>query len=228
MVHRTALSRRAAANSLLVRLAALLLALAWMAGWLVAPAAAQTLPEGWQARADRPAMDMSQVVFEGMPPGWHVTTGPAVILWDEAMTASGDFRVEVEIHLFDPGARREAFGVFVGGRDLAGDAQAYTYFLLRNGGEFLVKERDGAETRDVIAWTAHPAVRSFADRGPDDASVLNVLRLERRGDELRFFVNDDEVGRVSAGALPLDGIVGLRVNHALNLHVSRLEIVGLD
>ena len=50
-----------------------------------APAAAQpdeeqTRPDGWMIRADRSGADTSEIFFVDMPPGWHVTTGPAVIL----------------------------------------------------------------------------------------------------------------------------------------------------
>lgn len=198
-----------------------------------APVAAQQLLDGWQLRADRENVDLAEVQMVDMPPGFHINTGPAVILWNEEWNAaqvaggaeiSGDWRVEADIYLFDPGERREAFGLFVGGRDLTGPEQAYTYVLIRNGGEFIVKERAGAEAPTVIGWTAHEAIRSFADRADGDSSVLNQLALERRGGEVRYYVNGDEVARFDAGSLPLDGLVGLRVNHGLDVHVSRFEI----
>lgn len=195
---------------------------------LPAIAAAQDAPEGWQMRADRPGMDLAEVRFVDMPPGWHVSTGPAVILWRPEMRHRGDYRVEAEIFLFDPGQRRESFGFFVGGDELQGPGQVYTYFLIRNGGEYLVKERDGSETRTVAGWAGHEAIRAWADRGEGESSVRNVLAMERRGDRLTFYVNDARVAEMEAGELPLDGIVGLRVNHALELHVSRLEVEALE
>jgi hypothetical protein len=184
------------------------------------------LPEGWQIRADRPGQDLSQVSFVDMPPGWHVTTGPAVILWNPATRASGDFRVEMEVFLFDPEGRREAFGVFVGGADLAGDGQRYTYFLVRDGGEFILKQREGGEAPTLVPWTAHEAIRGFAQRAEGDSSVRNVLAVEADGDEVRFSVNGREVASLPREGLALDGVVGLRVNHRLNLHVSRLEVTS--
>lgn len=89
-----------------------------------------------------------------MEPGWHVTTGPAVILYDPSRTGTGEFRVEAETNLFDPGERREGYGIFVGGSDLAGDGQRYLYFLLRRDGRFLIKARSGEETRVVRSWTS--------------------------------------------------------------------------
>ena len=56
------------------------------------------------------------VSFVDMPPGWHITTGPSVILYDPARTATGAYRVRSESFLFDPGTRREGYGLLIGGR----------------------------------------------------------------------------------------------------------------
>lgn len=191
-----------------------------------APLAAQDLqrPDGWMVRFDRAGSteaDLEQ--FVEMPPGWHITTGPAAIFYDPGTTASGDFRAELEVFLFDPGPRREAFGIFLGGRDLQGSGQAYTYFLLRNGGEFIVKRREGADTPTLRPWTGHDAILSYADRG-EGVSVRNVLAVEAKGDRVRFFVNGAEVADLSRAEAPVDGVVGIRVNHTLNLHVARLDV----
>ena len=181
-------------------------------------------PEDFKVRTDRPGQDASELYFVDMPPGWHVTSGPAAIYWDPSTMAEGSYRVEMEVYLFDPGQRREAFGFFVGGSELEGPDQRYTYFLVRNGGEFLVKERVGSEAPTLVPWTAHEAVLSYADRDEGEASVLNVLAAEIGAEEVRFFVNDREVHRMPRGAMALDGVVGFRVNHGLNLHISRLDV----
>lgn len=209
--------------------ASLLVALGLLA--LTIPAGAQQIPQGWEVRPDRGGHAGHGAAPEGlefvtMPPGWHINTGPAVILWEPATTASGDYRVEADIHLFDPAGRREAFGLFIGGADLHGEGQRYTYFLLRDGGQFLVKRRAGAETPTVVDWTTHPAIRKWADRG-DGASVLNNLAVEVRGDRVRVLVNGEEVSSVPRAQVDAEGIVGLRVNHSLELHVSRLEVAPL-
>ncbi len=184
-------------------------------------------PSAWLTRFDDPAATEAQLqTFVEMPPGWHVTSGPAAIYWDPDMRASGDFRAEMEVFLFDPGNRREAFGIFLGGHDLRGAGQAYTYFLIRNGGEFIIKRREGAEAPTVRPWTRHPAILSYADRG-DDVSVRNVLAVEARGEQVRFFVNGEEVAALPRAEVGVDGTYGFRVNHALDLHVSRLEVTAL-
>lgn len=181
-------------------------------------------PDTWQVRADQPGHAHDDVYFVEMPPGWHITTGPAVILWDPAVTAGDAYSVESEIYLFDPEGRREAFGVFVGGRDLDGPDQEYVYFLIREGGQYLVKRREGTRTATVRDWTSHPAIVSFATKG-DAATAKNVLALDVDAERVRFRVNGEEVVAVPRSELPsLDGVVGMRVNHGLNLHVSRLEV----
>lgn len=185
------------------------------------------LPEGWMTRFDNPGASESDLeMFVGMPPGWHVTTGPAGIFYHPDNTVSGDFRAEMEVFLFDPGQRREAFGIFVGGSDLQGADQKYTYFLLRNGGQYIIKRREGPDAPTVRPWTGHNSILSYADRG-QDASVKNVLVIEAEGDRVRFYVNGDRVEELTRSEAPVDGMYGFRVNHGLNLHISKLAVTPL-
>lgn len=183
-------------------------------------------PEGWQVRFDREGASMDDLYLVTMTPGYHVTTGPAMIAWHPDSVATGDFRIESEIFLFDPQGRLEAFGFFVGGADLQGPGQRYTYFLLREGGEFLVKTRSGAVTAEVQGWTSHPAIVAFATRPEDAHTAKNVLALEAAGDELRFSVNGELLWTGPRAGLATDGIFGLRVNHGLNLHVTTIKTTG--
>jgi len=180
------------------------------------------LADGWHARLDRPAAAGPE--FTTMPPGWHVTSGPSGILYHPERTASGTYRVDSKIHLFDPGERREAFGIFIGGQDLDGDGQRYTYFLLRRDGRYLIKTRNGAETGVLSDWTEHAAVRSWESRAEGDATVENDLAIDVGTDEVAFLVNGQEVARLPRAQVDTDGVVGLRVNHGLNLHVASLEV----
>ena len=193
---------------------------------LAAPLAAQDFerPADWKVRFDREGSTEADLEsFVEMPPGWHITTGPSGIYWDPALTASGEFRVEMEVFLFDPGTRREAFGIFFGGSDLEGAGQSYTYFLIRNGGESIIKKREGSEAPTIQPWTANEAILSYANRG-EDATVKNVLAVECGAETVRFFVNGEEVGSAPRSDMATDGTVGIRVNHGLNLHISRLEV----
>jgi len=177
-------------------------------------------PQGWQVRFDRADAADSALAFADMAPGWHITTGPSAILFDSTRTAMGSFRVESELFLF-PGQRNEGFGVFVGGRDLTGAGQQYTYFLLRKDGRFTVKRRDGAAATELVPWTAHAAIRAH-DRAEGTEKYL--LGVQAAADSVHFSVDGTRVTSLPRAAVAPDGVVGLRVNHALNLHVTSLEV----
>jgi len=177
------------------------------------------IPAGWQVRLDRANANAAEVKFWSMPPGWHATTGPAAILFDPSKTASGQFRIESESFLF-PGEHAEGFGILFGGSDLAGDNQAYTYFLIRKDGHYLIKLREGSQTRNVVPWTEHAAIA----KQEGDKNAKNVLAVEVGADDVGFFVNGQKVTSVPRAQLKTDGIVGLRINHRLNVHVTSLNV----
>jgi hypothetical protein len=183
-------------------------------------------PAGWIVRTDGGGHGGGEFSFVDMPPGWHITTGPSGILYDPGKSASGPYTVEAEVFLFDPGSRNEAFGIFIGGQNLDGDAQAYTYFLIRRDGSVLVKRRDGEATSTVLDWTKNDAVVTWEEKGADEATAKNVLGARVGGGEMAFLVNGVEVFRGSADGQHVNGVVGLRVNHGLNLHFSSLEVTG--
>ncbi|UCG84835.1 MAG: hypothetical protein JSW71_12840 [Gemmatimonadota bacterium] len=184
-----------------------------------APLLAQELerPADWQVRFDRPTSD--SVYFVTMTPGWHLTTGPSAIFYNPSTTAAGEYRVSSEIYLF-PGDRREGFGLFIGGTDLEGEGQSYLYFLIRKDGRYIVKRRNGVETPTITPWTEHPAIV----RQSGDQQAKNVLEIDVGPERLTFYVNGETVTSIPRGALLTDGVVGLRVNHNLNLHVTSLTI----
>jgi hypothetical protein len=188
------------------------------------------VPPGWNARFDHDETeyvigsnaDSSDVYFVTMTPGWHVTTKPAGIFWHPASTASGDWSVVSKIHLFQPGERNEGFGVFFGGTDLEGASQSYVYFLVRRTGEFLVKKRTGENTEPLIDWTANEAIVPYTDT--TSGTAANTLKVTLSAGTIHFLVNDVEVGTLPAAGIVTDGIVGLRINHGLNLHVEEFAV----
>lgn len=208
-----------------MRMPVLLVALVLTASGLVAQETQQAelqRPKGWRTRFDRSGVTEADVEqFVSMPPGWHITTGRAAgIFYDPKMTASGSYRLRATIHLFDPGSRhREAYGVFFGGSDLQGDRQAYSYFLLRDTGEFIVKRRMGTNAPTVVPWTASAAI----DTWPGEGTAKNELTVVCATETVEFYVNGDMVVSVPRSELDTDGVLGIRANHALNLHVETLE-----
>lgn len=178
-------------------------------------------PIGWQVRYDKGGHtehSADSMSFAQMTPGFHATTtGSAAIMWHPDSTASGDYVVESTIFLFPTKGRdREGYGIFVGGGDLRGDGQRYTYFLLRNDGRFLVKTRAGEQTSTLTDWTALPAIALNTGEG----AVKNVLRVEAKGASVRFVVNGTEAVVLPRAQVKPDGVFGVRMNHAVNAHVS--------
>lgn len=189
------------------------------------------VPVDWMVRLDRPSDDVTigadkdaaDIFFVNMTPGWHVTSGPAAIYYHPASVAEGEYAANMDVHLFDPGQRNEAFGFFIGGSNLDGEDLVYDYFLIRNSGEYLIKRRNGSETEMIQDWTSHESINRYT--AESEGSVLNELSVEVRSEDVGFRINGEEVVALSASDIMSDGVVGLRVNHALNLHVSNLEIV---
>lgn len=189
-----------------------------------------TAPLGWQVRLDRAVpnvvwsddADHADIWFVSMTPGWHVTTRPAGIFWHPASTAEGRYRAEAGIYLFGSGEHPEGFGLFVGGKDLLQDGQVYLYFLLRGDGQFLIKRRAGSQTHVVQDWTAHAAIQPFMPGSGDQP--FNRLAVAVDEAEVVFLVNGTEVARHPKAGLPTDGIVGLRLNHHVNVHVSEFGV----
>jgi hypothetical protein len=180
-----------------------------------------SLPAGWQARLDRPNASVSNVRFMTMDDGYHMVLGPSGIFFNPTQRAEGRYTVRTTFTQNRAAQHPEAYGIFVGGRDLEGPNQAYLYFLVRQDGRFLIKRRAGNETPTVRDWTEHAAVRKLADGG----TATNELAVDVGPRQVRFLVNGTEVARIdNTPQLNTDGVVGLRVNHNLDLHVGQPRI----
>ncbi len=183
-------------------------------------------PTNFRIRYDRANAVDSLFYFVTMRPGWHVTSGrAAAVLWNPETAGRGNYRVESLIHVFPlAGGHAEGFGLVLGGRELDGANQDYLYFLIRKDGQFLIKHRAGAATHDVVAWTANPAIVPQPAEDTTAQSVRNTLAVEVGARDVEFFVNGQRVHTMPRAAANFDGIVGLRVNHGVNLHVQSLTV----
>ncbi|MGI8618506.1 MAG: hypothetical protein ACR2L6_05380 [Gemmatimonadaceae bacterium] len=186
------------------------------------PAGASGLPAGYLGRTDRPNTNLSDAKYVVSGNSWEITTGPAHIAYSSKDAATGNYTVKSTIQQLAVPQHREAFGLFFAGRNLDTPAQAYTYFVVAGTGEMIVKHREGAVTRDLIAWHKTQWVPAA------DAQGKATYRLEVRvaGDSIRFVVNDVVAAALSKSALSLqtDGIAGLRINHNLNLRATPVVV----
>jgi len=192
------------------------------------PAAAQTpaaRPAGWQVRFDRAGTADTAMKLVAMGGGWHVTTNGrgSGIAWRTDRNASGNFRAVLTTSLSGPAdGHLEGYGMILGGSELDAVGQSYLYFLIRRDGQFLIKHRAGAEVHGIVDWTPNAAIV----KQEGSASADNTLAVEASADSVRFLVNGQAVHAMARSAAQVDGIVGLRVNHGLSVHVAQLTVTA--
>ena len=112
-------------------------------------------------------------LFGTMAPGWHITTRPAVTLFEPSHSGRGRFALESEIFLF-PGPSDAGFGLFIGGRDLESKGRLVA-FLIRRDGSAAVESHDAGRITLLRPWTKAASILPGAATGDD---VKNVLRVE--------------------------------------------------
>jgi hypothetical protein len=186
------------------------------------PVQGGTLPAGWSARPDGDG-DVKSVKFVRMEPGYHLTLGPATILYRQNDRANGSFHTLATFHQMKKLRHSEGYGLFMGGQSLTGKDQSYTYFLVRDDGSYLIKRRDGDKTSDISkGWTAHPAVK----KGDAEGKATNLLEIDAKqnASEVDFKVNGQTVHSAAAKDMATKGIVGIRANHNLDLHIEGFDL----
>ena len=179
------------------------------------------VPAGYVGRTDREGTAIGGAKYAASGNRWEVTTGPAHVVYAAKDSASGsNYSVTTTIEQLEAPAHPEAYGLFIGGRNLDQPSVQYTYFVVRGTGEYLVRVRDGAGTRNVAGWTASDAVPKA------DASGKATYRLKAHvaPDTVHFLVNDKLVAAVPKAGIPTDGIAGLRINHNLHVAVTPVEV----
>ena len=184
--------------------------------------AAAALPPGWTARPDEGG-DPSKIRFATMEPGYHLTLGPATILYRAEDLAKGPFHTLATFHQTKKPRHPEGYGLFIGGKQLEGKNQTYTYFLVREDGAYLIKQRKGDSTSEVTkGWTPSSAVKKADAQG----KATNLLEIDAKQDpkKVDFRVNGQSVYSAPADRMDLTGIVGLRVNHTLDVHIEGFAV----
>lgn len=151
---------------------------------------------------------------------WEVTTGPAHVMYSPGDTTSGAFTVATTYDQLEAPENPEGFGLFIGGTDLGTPTMRYTCFVVRGTGEFLVRVRDGAETRDIVGWTSNSAIMKQNSEGWGRYRIA----IQARPDSIRFLVSGVPVAAVKADAVPARGITGLRINRNSHVNVDHLRL----
>jgi hypothetical protein len=181
-----------------------------------------TIPAGWTARPDDKA-DLTNVKVVPMGAGTHVTLGPAIILYKSSNEGKGPFHTLATFTQTKPTEHAEGYGLFAGGRNLEGPGQTYVYFLVRQDGSYLIKRRDGEKTSEITkGWVTDAAVKKPDAKGP----ATNLLEIDHKLDPSKvvFLVNSKPVYAADAKSMDLDGNVGLRINHNLDVHIEGFDV----
>lgn len=184
------------------------------------------MPAGWMVRFDPPrrgpAPTAKDVNFRAMGAGMHLTSGPAGIYYRPAdAQGKGDFTVTATISQAKSSAH-EAYGIWVGGKDLQTDKQNYLYMVIHaQDGKFLINHRTSdARPTSLVPYTPSDAIHK---ESPTDGSATNTVAIRVHGDMLHFLINGTEVKVLTPSEIPgfsTDGMVGLRLNHNLDVHIS--------
>ena len=194
---------------------------------LAVPVAAQA-PSGLKVRVDR-STDASEpdntpeLKVAAMGKGFHVVGGPAGTFWDAKNAVTGNYTVKATFNLMEPSNHRNYYGIIFGGSDLAGAGQTYNYFMVAQTGELMVRARKGEQVTNV-----HPArggaMHEAVKKPGTDGKSTNVLEVRVAGDTVSYVVNGTVVHTMPKSAINTDGLVGVRVNHMLNVHVDGFEV----
>ena len=181
-------------------------------------------PQGWKVRIDRSqnAQDPDNtpnLVFKPMGKGLHVKGGPAGTFWNGAM-AAGNYTLKATFNLQEPSNHTNYYGLVFGGSNLDTAAQGYVYFVVAQNGTFLVRRRQGEAVTDVVNRQANAAVRQPGANGQSS----NALEVRVNGDTVSYMVNGTVVHSGPRGGLKTDGLVGVRVNHVLDVEFEGFEV----
>jgi len=176
------------------------------------------LPEGWSVRPDRGTANQINVTLAGDI--YHFAMGPAGTFYRGDWNKSGNYQFSARLTQTKAPSHPISYGLMIGGKDLAGPMQTYTYFLVRNQGEYYIANREGdARPSTVMTWTAHPAI---VKQGADGKQA-NTLGIQVQGDQVIFTVNGTEMTRLEKSKLHTDGMYGFRIGHNLDVDVDQVK-----
>jgi len=185
------------------------------------------IPSGWKMRLDHQNASMDGVKFTINNGEYHFEIGPsqAAIYYKPDMKASGSYSMQAQFTQLAKTDHPEAYGIFIGGKNLQESNQEYLYFLIRQDGKYLIKRRSGSDTQTISGWTASNSVKALGNMN----EVTNTLKITCTQDAVKFMANGEVLKTVPKSQLNyLNGIAGLRVNHHLHLNVNNFELNTMD
>ena len=179
------------------------------------------LAAGWALRADSGAGAENKLMAEGA--AIHIVTTGApnnnATFFNPAWTATGNHTFSATLTQNAKATHPDAYGLVIGGSNIDKDDQAYTYFEVRQAGEFYIANRKGGSVTAVVPWTKNAAIKA---EGPDGKQV-NTLSVAVNGANVIFSINGTEVSRQPATAVSVNGLYGFRVSHRLDITATDIK-----
>jgi hypothetical protein len=174
-------------------------------------------PAGWSVRPDRGSPN--QIKFSQTGEVYHFSMGSAGTFYRSDWMKTGNFTFSARLTQLAAPSHPISYGLMIGGKDLAGPATTYTYFLVRNLGEYFIANWEGARPTTVADWKANAAI---VKQGADGKQT-NTLGVEVQGDNVIFSVNGKEMTRLPKSKLHAEGMIGFRIGHNLDVDVDQVK-----
>lgn len=181
------------------------------------------LPAGWSAHLDQASASLADVKFVNMGAGLHFTTGPAVIVWKATDEVKGPFHTLATFNQTKAPTHPEAYGLIMAGKDLSTATPSYIYFIVRGDGKFMINKMAGGTRTILVPWTDNAAI---AKQDATTGKASNKLEIDGKVDpaKIAFKVNGTVVHEMPSAGVDINGAVGLRVNHNLDVHVDGFAV----
>ena len=193
---------------------------------------------GWQGKIDASeaaqGLKLQDAKLARDGDALHVTTGPAVVYWNPANTATGAYTVKAtftEPEYMNRNDHPHPYGIVIGGHDMGTDRQTYLYCAAYGNGRFIVRGF-GPEPFQVNGRRAeaHDAVHKAAGQGQP---VTQEIAVSVTADKVACAINGTVVGSydkatvVADGRLAsTDGVYGIRFGHNTEALVSDLTLTN--
>ena len=109
-------------------------------------------------------------------------------MWRNDWTKSGNYTYSARLTQVKKASHPVSYGLVIGGSKM-GPTPTYTYFLVRQSGEYYIANWEGSAPTAVVPWTANAAI---VKEGADGKQP-NTLGVQVQGDNVIFSVNGKEV-----------------------------------
>lgn len=191
---------------------------------------------GWTGKIDpneeKAGQTLNNAKLSGDAKSLQVTTGPAVVYWNPANKAAGNYTVKAtftESKYMSLNDHPHPYGLFIAGNDMGTAEQSYLYCAAYGNGNFIVRGFGPAPFQmNGRRGEANAAVSKAAGPGQP---VTQEIAMTVKGDRVECAINGTVVGGydkpalVTAGKLKsTDGIYGVRFGHNTEATVTGLTM----